>query len=105
MKKSLLRKGLNFAIPPKTLEYSDYLLLSYSDIAKDKKEVLKTKIKDCTFSLFKSSRYMFMLEGFWYLFKLKKSKFDLPTLRVNLLAFSQVGTFFRALFSYCSSFE
>ena len=47
--KSLLCKGLNFAIPPKTLKYADYLLpfeLLYRaihnlDITNDKKEVLK----------------------------------------------------------------
>ena len=60
--KSLLYKGLNFAIPPKTLEYADYLLpfeLLYRDIhnldiTNEKKEVLKTKIKDCAFSSFNS---------------------------------------------------
>ena len=56
--KSLLCKGLNFPIPPKTLEYADYLLpfeLLYRDIhnldsTNEKKEVLKTRIKDCAFS-------------------------------------------------------
>ena len=56
--KSLLCKGLNFAIPAKTLEYADYLLpfeLLYRDIlnldiTNKKKEVLKTRIKDCAFS-------------------------------------------------------
>ena len=46
----------------KTLEYADYLLLFellYCDIhnlgiANEKKEVLKTRIKDCAFSLFNS---------------------------------------------------
>ena len=60
--KSLLCKGLNFAIPPKTLEYADYLLpfeLLYCDIhnldiTNEKKEVLKTRIKDCAFSSFYS---------------------------------------------------
>ena len=60
--KSLLCKGLNFAIPPTTLEYADYLLpfeLLYHDIhnldiTMEKKEVLKTRIKDCTFSSFSS---------------------------------------------------
>ena len=53
---------MNFAIPPKTLEYADYLLpfeLLYRDIhnldiTNEKKEVLKTKIKDCAFSSFNS---------------------------------------------------
>ena len=60
--KSLLRKGLNFPIPPKTLEYADYLLpfeLLYRDIhnldiTNEKREVLKTRIKDCAFSSFNS---------------------------------------------------
>ena len=54
---SLLCKGLNFAIPPKTLEYAYYLLpfeLLYRDIhnldiTNEKKQVLKTRIKDCVF--------------------------------------------------------
>ena len=53
---------MNFTIPPKTLEYADYLLpfeLRYRDIqnldiTNEKKEVLKTRIKDCTFSSFNS---------------------------------------------------
>ena len=53
---------MNFAVPPKTLEYADYLLpfeLLYHDIhnldiTNEKKEVLKTRIKDCAFSSFKS---------------------------------------------------
>ena len=60
--KNLVCKGLNFAIPPKTLEYVDYLLpfeLLYHnihnlDITNEKKEVLKTRIKNCAFSLFNS---------------------------------------------------
>ena len=54
---------MNFAIPPKTLEYADYLLpfgLLYHDvhnldITNEKKEVLKTRIKDCAFSSFNSN--------------------------------------------------
>ena len=50
--KSLLCRGLNFAIPPKTLEYADYLLpfellhrnIHNLDITNEKKEVLKTRI-------------------------------------------------------------
>ena len=60
--KSLLCKGLNFAIPPKTLEYVDCLLsfeLLYGvihnlDITNEKKEILKTRIKDCAFCSFNS---------------------------------------------------
>ena len=55
--KSLLCKGLNFAIRPKTLEYADSLLsfeLLYRDthnldITNEKKETLKTRINDCAF--------------------------------------------------------
>ena len=53
---------MNFAIPPKALEYGDYLLpfeLLYRcihnlDITNEKNKVLKTRIKDCAFSLFNS---------------------------------------------------
>ena len=58
---SLLCKGLNFAIPPDKLEYSDYLLpfeLLYRDIKdldlpNEKTNFLKAKIKDCALSSFK----------------------------------------------------
>ena len=51
--KSLLCKGLNFAIPPKTLEYADYLLpfkllyrdINNVDITNERKEVLKLELK------------------------------------------------------------
>ena len=54
--------GLDFATPPKTLEYADYLLLfdvfyrdiHNLDITNEKKEVLKIRINDCAFSLFNS---------------------------------------------------
>ena len=57
-----LCKDLNFAIPPKKLEYADYLLLFEIlyrdihdlDITNEKKEVLKSRIKDCAFSSFNS---------------------------------------------------
>ena len=60
--KSLLCKGLNFGIPPTTLEYADYLLpfellsrdIHNVDISNVKKEVLKTRIKDCAFFSFNS---------------------------------------------------
>ena len=60
--KSLLCTGLNFAIPPKTLEHADYLLpfellcceIHNLGISNEKKEILKTRIKDCVFSLFNS---------------------------------------------------
>ena len=58
--KALYCKDFNFTIPPKTLQYGYYVLpfeLLYRDIhnldiTKEKKEVLKTRIKDCAFSLF-----------------------------------------------------
>ena len=61
-KKSLRCKVLIFAISPKILEYADYLLpfeLLYRDmhnidITNEKKEISKTRIKDCAFSLLNS---------------------------------------------------
>ena len=58
---SLLCKGLNIAIPPDKLEYSDYLLpfeLLYRDIKNldlpnEKTNFSKAKIKDCALSSFK----------------------------------------------------
>ena len=60
--RSLLCKGLNFAIPPRPLKYTDYLLpfellhrhIRNLGITKKKKEILKTRIKGCVFSLFNS---------------------------------------------------
>ena len=53
---------MNFAIPPKILEYADYLLpfeLVYRDIhnldiTNEKEKISKTRIKDCAFPSFKS---------------------------------------------------
>ena len=69
--KSLLCKGLNFAIPPDKLEYSDYLLpfeLLYRDIKdldlpNEKTNFLKAKIKDCALSSFKlyNKRALFLV--------------------------------------------
>ena len=61
IEKSLLCKGLNIAIAPNKLEYSDYLLpfdLLYRDIKaldlrNEKTKFLKAKIKDCALSFFK----------------------------------------------------
>ena len=58
---SLLCKGLNFAIPPDKLEYSDYLLpfeflyrdIKDLDLPNEKTNFLKAKIKDCALSSFK----------------------------------------------------
>ena len=54
VKKSLLYKGLNFAVPPDKLKYSNFLLpfeLLYRDIQSldvtdQKKQLLKARIKD-----------------------------------------------------------
>ena len=53
---------MHFTIPPKTLEYADYVLpfellyrdIDNLDITTEKEEVLKTRTKDCAFSLFNS---------------------------------------------------
>ena len=60
--KSLLCKGLNFAIPPNKLQYSDFLLpfeLLYRDIQNldvtdQKNQVLKATVKDSAVSSFSS---------------------------------------------------
>ena len=60
--KSLLCKGLNFAIPPDKLEYSDFLLpfeILYRDIqnfdaADQKKQLFKARINDSALSSFNS---------------------------------------------------
>ena len=57
--KSLLCKGLNFAIPPKNIKYSDYLLpfvLLLSDVNSFStldKECAKSRLGDCAYSSFK----------------------------------------------------
>ena len=59
--KSLLCKGLNFAISPDKLEYSDYLLpfeflyrdIKDLDLPNENSNFLKAKIKDCALSSFK----------------------------------------------------
>ena len=60
MKKSLLYKGLNFAIPPDRLEYVDILLpfellyrnIQNLDVTDQKKQLLKGRIKDSALSSF-----------------------------------------------------
>ena len=60
--KSLLCKGLNFAIPPDKLECSDFFLLfellyrdiQNLDVTYQKKQLLKVAIKDSAFSSFNS---------------------------------------------------
>ena len=59
--KSLLCKGLNFAVPPDKLEYSDFLLpfeflyrdIKDLDLPNEKTNILKAKITDCGLSSFK----------------------------------------------------
>ena len=58
--KDLLCKGLNLAIPPDKLEYSDYLLpfehlyrdIKGLDLPNEKTNFLEAKIKDCALSSF-----------------------------------------------------
>ena len=60
--KGLLCKGLNFAIPPDKLEYSDFLLpfellyreIQNLDVTDQKKQILKARIKDSALSSFNS---------------------------------------------------
>ena len=62
MKKSLLCKGLNFAIPPDKLEYFDFLLpfellyrgIQNLDVTDQKKQLLKARIKDIALLSFSS---------------------------------------------------
>ena len=59
---NLLCKGLNFAIPPDKLQYSVFLLLFYFlycdiqnlDVTDQKKQLLKSRVKDSKFSSFNS---------------------------------------------------
>ena len=62
--KSLLCKGLRFSIPPKKIEYADFLIqfkLLYRDTLFEMKSknrhFLKTKLKDICFSNLKSYSY------------------------------------------------
>ena len=63
MEKSLLVKGLNFALPPKQLSYSDYLInfeLFFRSIDTlkillgDNSDFIKTKIKDTALTFFRN---------------------------------------------------
>ena len=63
--KSLFCKGLNFAIPPKRLDYADYMLpseLLFRDINKNEmpnedKKFIKSRLKDSAFTSFQSYNY------------------------------------------------
>ena len=61
--KSLLSRGLNFAIPPKNVNYADYLLpfeLLFRDIdlchvPSYDKEFIRSKLRNCAFTYFRDS--------------------------------------------------
>ena len=62
-KKSLLSKGLNFAIPPKNINYTDFMLsfeLLYRDVdslkvSNSDKEFIKSRLIDSAFSSYKDT--------------------------------------------------
>ena len=64
-KKSLLCKGFNFAIPPKRLDYPNYMLsfkLLFRDINKNKipneeKDFIKSRLRDSALTSFRSYNY------------------------------------------------
>ena len=55
-KKSLLRKGLRFCIPPKKIEYADFLSQEtiMFEMESKNRDFLKNKLKDICFSTLKS---------------------------------------------------
>ena len=61
--KSLLSRGLNFAIPPKNVNYADYLLpfellfrdIDLCEIASYDKEFIRSKLRDCVITSFRDS--------------------------------------------------
>ena len=65
--KSLLSKGLNFAIPPKNINYADYMLpfeLLYGDVdslevSNLDKEFIKCRLRDSAFSSYKDTSKTF----------------------------------------------
>ena len=65
MEKSLLCKGLRFALPPKKIDYADFLLqfeLLYCDtlefnLPSAKCDLLKNKLKDICFSMLNSYKF------------------------------------------------
>ena len=95
--KSLLSKGLNFALPPASLEFSEYLV-DYELFFRDKlsletfhldRELLKSKLKNLAFSSFRtynSSRKPnnFTPEEFESFLKLIKNKIKMLSFR-NLI--------------------
>ena len=65
--KSLLCKGLNFAIPPRNITYSDYLLplellfrhVNSSNFSSFDKECVKNRLRDCAYPPFKQVSKIF----------------------------------------------
>ena len=65
--KSLLSKGLNFAIPPKNINYADYMIpfeLLYRDVdslevSNLDKEFIKSRLRDSAFSSYKDTSKTF----------------------------------------------
>ena len=63
--KSLLCKGLNFAIPPKRLDYADHMLpfellfrdINKSEMPNEDKEFIKSRLKDSAHTSFRSYNY------------------------------------------------
>ena len=61
--KSLLSKGLNFAIPPKNINYADYMLpfellyrdVDFLEVANLDKEFIKSRLRDSAFSSYKDT--------------------------------------------------
>ena len=61
--KSLLSRGLNFAIPPKNVNYADYLLpfellfrdIDLCDVPSYDKEFIRSRLRDCAFTYFRDS--------------------------------------------------
>ena len=61
--KSLLSKGLNFVIPPKNINYADYMLpfemlyrdVDFLEVANLDKEFIKSRLRDSAFSSYKDT--------------------------------------------------
>ena len=61
--KSLLSKGLNFAMPPKNINYADYMLpfellyrdVDFLEVANLDKEFIKSRLRDSAFSSYKDT--------------------------------------------------
>ena len=63
--KSLLCKGLNFAILPKRLDFADHMLpfkllfrdINKNEITNEEKEFIKSRLKDSALTSFRSYNY------------------------------------------------